>query len=289
MDVGGTTAISRDDLDAVKMGAGGHGAHVWRTATGVATMLIGSTGTTSMLPENTLAGGVDGMSAAVDANGDGFAFWVLGSAVHARAWKAGVSASPEAILSSVDTASGKLDATILPGGDAYVVVAFNGGSGALRGAKVQLTGGTTTFGALDDLVTGKFTPGVRVLSATDGELTALWAESDGNGNLTLTARRRSGAAWDAPAALGKHQWLFVTAAIDGSGHVTVGRNPGDGRIFHHRIGKGSTTWSPAARVDAPTGTGSAEPNDVAVAIEPGTGNPVVGWRDANDLKFSICR
>jgi hypothetical protein len=286
--VGSATTNYRDDLDAIKMGAGGHGAHVWRSPTGVAVMLISNTGTTATLPENTLAGGINGMSAAVDASGDGFAFWVLGSTIYARAFKAGAWASPEAMLTSANTASGKIDATILPGGDAYVVAAFNDGTGGVRGAKVQLAAGTTTFGPIEDLETTKLAPAVRILATADGELTALWGENDGSGNFTLTARRRSAAAWTAASPLGKHQWDSITAAIDASGHVTVGRNPGDGTIFHHRIGKGSTVWSPGVRVDAASGGGTAGPGSVAIAIEPATGNPVLGWVDANDLKFSIC-
>lgn len=289
--LGSATSIARDDLDVIKMGSGGHGVHVWRSPTGVATMLIGNTGTLVTLPEDALGGGINAMSAAVDANGDGFAFWVLGTAIVARPFKGGAWASPSATLASAETASGKLDAVILPGGDAYVVSSFNSGTGSIRGTKVHLDVGTSTtsFGAVDDLEVGKFAGAVRLLASDDGELTAFWAENDGSGNFTLTARRRSGAAWGAATPLGKHQWDSTTAAIDPSGHVTVGRAPGDGTVYHHRIGKGATAWSPGVRVDAPSGAGKASAPDVALAIEPATGNPVLGWLVANDLEFTVCR
>ena len=277
---------------ALRMGPGGHAVEVWRGDGTVGAALIDPAGANvTLLPEDVSPGALARVSAVIDAAGDGFVLWhdastneVVGRAFRAGAWK-GAAAK----LAVGGTASG-LDAAVLPNGDAYVVWSRIDGSPGVHGATIHLDVATSTssWSAVDDLLAGAGSAAHRVLAAADGELTALWGQNDGSGSAKLTARRKiAGGAWSAPVTLGKTTELYG-AAIDASGHVTAAAWDGSGSAFHYRIAKGAATWSPAVRVDAKSGAGAVGGN-VALAIDPANGDPIVAWASGKDILFTVCR
>lgn len=286
-----------DDLDpshkSLRLGSGGHGIEIAHPSGVVSVALIDPAGTTfTPLPDNPAAGAIDQTTGVVDAVGDGFAIWIdlAKNTISGRTFRGGQWKGDVAEL----TPGGipyELDAALLPNGDAYVVWARNDGSPGAHGATIHFDSGATKtmWGTVDDLMTGNPSGAHRVFAAADGELTVLWAQGDGSGTAKLTARRKiGGGAWGAPATLGKTSQRFA-ASIDASGHVTAVTNDSAGAIFHYRIAKGATAWSPVVRVDAKSGVGTAGLYDPALAIDPATGNPVVAWTAGNSIVFSVCR
>lgn len=275
----------------LRMGPGGHGVQVWRATGVVGAARIDATGVFTPLPDNVALGPPALTSAVIDAAGNGFAVWhddstssVVGRAFQGAAWKG------SAAVLAIGGTGGGLDAALLPNGDAYVVWSRADGSPGVHGATLHLDAGSSTssWSSIDDLMTGSGSSPHRILASADGELTALWGQSDGSGIAKLTARRRpTGGAWASAVTLGKTSELFG-AVVDVGGHVTAVASDTAGAAFHYRIAKGATTWSSPVRVDAKSGAGSVG-GSAALAIDPATGDPMVAWASVNDIVFTVCR
>ena len=179
------------------------------------------------------------------------------------------------------TMGSELAVALVPGDGLYAARVRIDGTPGVHGATLSSAG---TWSAIDDLgATGSMR--VRAFAADDGELTVLWQANDGNGNFTLTSRRRAAGAstFAAEVPVSAPQTTFYDAAIDASGNLTVLRANGTA-IFHHRIAKGATAWSPPVRVDGMTYGGT----EITLAIEPTTGDPLAAWLDEHDLTFARC-
>ena len=285
-DVAGVSSDSAPYLTSMTAGAGGHGAQVWRDASGVHVGLISPAGAFLELPVNALTGAVDRMAAVVDATGGGVALWIDGAAVHARAFTASAWGADAVALTPGGALGGELAVARLPDGGVYAIWIRVDGTPGTHGATFSAAG---AWSAIDDLAsTTVVTP--SLLAAASGELTVAWRVPDGNGGTSLVARRRAAGvtAFGAATPLGAPASGIATA-IDAAGDVTVARNTGDGRIFHHRIAAGASAWQPEVRVDSAPGLATAGSFDVALAIDPATGDPIVAWITGNDLGATVCR
>ena len=273
------------DSAFVRVGAGGHTMEVWSTGNDMHVGLAAPAATAltelPVVDTGKISGAIGGV---IGATGDGFGFWANGSTqLTARAFKNGAwvgsQGNPAPAVAAVEP---EIHAVPLPNGDAYVVW----GTSSLNGSPVRFDGASTVFGALDTITNaGSFAlgNGEHLVATPDGELTLVFASA---GAILKGTRKVGAAAWSAPVDLGP----FVgtpSITVDASGHVTAVRATNDGQVFHHRVAKGSTTWSPAVRVDAATGAGAGGP--AGVGVDAATGNPVFAWSAGGDVWFTVCR
>lgn len=273
------------DSAFVRVGPGGHTLEAWSTGTELHLGLAAPTATTLTELPAVDTGRISGaIGAVVGATGDGFGFWANATQqITTRAFKAGAWAGAEGHPApAVGAVEPEIHAVPLTGGDAYVVWGTTG----LNGARVHFDGASTVFGAVDTITNaGSFAlgNGEHLVATPDGELTLVFAAA---GGLLKGTRKVGAAAWTAPVDLG----AFVgtpSIHVDASGHVTAARAQSDGQVFHHRVAKGSTTWSPPVRVDAATGAGAGGP--AGVGVDAATGNPVFAWSAGGDVWFTVCR
>jgi hypothetical protein len=287
---GGTWAAA-DAIDLVEptsqamaVGAGGHAVHAWHS-NGVALRVAVAPPDDAFVELDPSEQPAPLLAAVIDGEGDGMVVGTEGDGVWARAFRDGAWAGDDEQVVTENVVFSQLTAALLPDGDAYVVWTNGGDAPAVYGATAHADGdGLVTWSSVDTLHDGAVAS--ALVADSDGDLTVLFAEDDG---ALMSRRRIGGGAWSDDEPVGDHAMAFIPVAVDAAGHVTVALDPGDGTIWHRRIEKGATAWADAVRVDAAAGAGEAEATDLALALEPATGDPVLVWRAAGGLLYAICR